>query len=280
MTIVQKDLDRKRADAIIRIGQTVVGTTLAGAVPTPALETAKMLGIAAADAWMFWDIYKVYYHRNLSARHLREMLGQAGVVIFTGGVVGYAAVKVSQALLSEVLNVVPVLGWGISGLLTGTSTLAVGLAWMLYVEDRYRAQLTPIPVTSDSDEAEPPRHEYANGAASSNGHQPAPAREPEPVASDEPAGDKIEALHPEGKRSLSIDRHKYEQIRDAILDALLTHGEISFQELSAAVSERLPDFEGSVRWYVTTVKLDLEARSVIERVEDANPQRLRIRQTS
>ena len=157
MTIVQKELDRKRADAIIRIGQTVVGTTLAGAVPTPALETAKMLGIAAADAWMFWDIYKIYYHRNLSAHDLREMLGRAGVVIFTGGVVGYAAVKVSQAVLSEVLNAVPVLGWGISGVLVGTSTLAVGLAWMLYVEDRYRAHWTPIPVVHDSDEAEPPR---------------------------------------------------------------------------------------------------------------------------
>ena len=31
----------------------------------------------------------------------------------------------------------------------------------------------------------------------------------------------------------------------------------------------------SVGWYATTVKLDLEARGLIERVPDARPQRLR-----
>lgn len=298
MTLIQNELDRKRADAIIRIAQTVVGTSVAGAVPTPALETAKMLGIAIADAWMFWDVYKVYYEQDLSAQGLYELLGQAGVVIFTGGVVGYAAVKASQALISEALNIVPLLGWGISGLMTGTSTLMVGLGWMLYLEDRYRAQMTASPASEDSDQARPRQPLSGEPAAdesprSANGHQrqrvslsDAPA-EPvaEPVADSvadsagaEADDDKIEALHPEGKRSVNIDRHKYEQVRDAILNAMQTQGEVDFRALSAAVSDRLPDFEGSVTWYVTTVKLDLEARGVIERVEGSKPQRLRIKE--
>ena len=35
-------------------------------------------------------------------------------------------------------------------------------------------------------------------------------------------------------------------------------------------------FDGSIPWCVTTVKLDLEARRVIERVPSASPQRLRL----
>ena len=34
--------------------------------------------------------------------------------------------------------------------------------------------------------------------------------------------------------------------------------------------------EGSISWYVTTVKLDLEARGLIERVPRSRPQRLRM----
>ncbi len=40
---------------------------------------------------------------------------------------------------------------------------------------------------------------------------------------------------------------------------------------------RLPgDFEGSVGWYATTVKLDLEARGLIERMPGESPQVLRL----
>jgi hypothetical protein len=34
--------------------------------------------------------------------------------------------------------------------------------------------------------------------------------------------------------------------------------------------------EGSISWYVTTVKLDLEARGLIARVPGSHPQRLRM----
>ena len=35
-------------------------------------------------------------------------------------------------------------------------------------------------------------------------------------------------------------------------------------------------FDGSINWYVTTVKLDLEARGVVERIPGKSPQRLRL----
>jgi len=36
------------------------------------------------------------------------------------------------------------------------------------------------------------------------------------------------------------------------------------------------NFEGSVTWYVTTVKLDLEARGVVKRVPHSRPQLVKL----
>jgi hypothetical protein len=88
--------------------------------------------------------------------------------------------------------------------------------------------------------------------------------------------DKILTLHPEGKKGVNISRAKYEMIRNAILAAIRSQGEISFEGLTSLVEYRLRNkFDGSVSWYVTTVKLDLEARGEIERVPGAEPQHLR-----
>ena len=72
--------------------------------------------------------------------------------------------------------------------------------------------------------------------------------------------DMIRTLHPEKKQGVNISREKYEVIRKAILSALHKQKEISFMNLSRAVEKEVNgNFEGSVTWYVTTVKLDLEA---------------------
>jgi hypothetical protein len=85
-------------------------------------------------------------------------------------------------------------------------------------------------------------------------------------------------MHPEeGKQGVNISRKKYDLICDAILAKLEQIPEISFKELVSSLEEQMMDeFEGSIPWYVTTVKLDLEAREMIERVPDSSPERLRI----
>jgi len=89
--------------------------------------------------------------------------------------------------------------------------------------------------------------------------------------------DMIRTLHPEKKQGVNISREKYEVIRKAILSALDKQKEISFMNLSRAVEKQVNgNFEGSVTWYVTTVKLDLEARGVIKRVHNSRPQLLRL----
>ena len=89
--------------------------------------------------------------------------------------------------------------------------------------------------------------------------------------------DMIRTLHPEKKQGVNISREKYEVICKAILSALEKQKEISFMNLSRAVEKQVNgNFEGSVTWYVTTVKLDLEARGVIKRVPHSRPQLVRL----
>ena len=89
--------------------------------------------------------------------------------------------------------------------------------------------------------------------------------------------EKILTLHPDGKQGVNINKEKYETIRQAILSILGDQRETLFKDLAAEVERKLEsDFDGSISWYVTTVKLDLEARGLITRVQKSSPQRLRL----
>lgn len=88
---------------------------------------------------------------------------------------------------------------------------------------------------------------------------------------------KIITLHPEGKEGVRIDEQKYTAVKEAILACLSSETEVGFTELVDMLDRMLkPAFEGSIPWYATTVKLDLEARGLIERVPGKRPQHLRL----
>jgi hypothetical protein len=70
-------------------------------------------------------------------------------------------------------------------------------------------------------------------------------------------------------------------VRKAILQTIGADPQgIYFKDLPERVWEQLTDKEkneiGSVSWYTITVKLDLEARGLIERIPGVKPQRLRL----
>lgn len=78
--------------------------------------------------------------------------------------------------------------------------------------------------------------------------------------------DLIQTLHPDpGKTNKRISLEKYTVIRSALISCLakkeLTHTEL-MEQLYNAVKD---GFDGGVQWYGETVKLDLEARGLIER---------------
>ena len=89
--------------------------------------------------------------------------------------------------------------------------------------------------------------------------------------------DRILTLHPSGKKGTNILRSKYELIKDAIIKEIQKEQEITFEELSdRLVAEMQDNFDGRVIWYVVTVKLDLEARGIIERIPKTSPHQLRL----
>jgi hypothetical protein len=92
-------------------------------------------------------------------------------------------------------------------------------------------------------------------------------------------GERILTLHPAGKQGVNIDRNKYDLVRQAILASLAQRGEMPFGELPAAVEASLASpLHGSIAWYTVSVKLDLEARGLIERVPGRSPQVIRLAQ--
>ncbi len=76
----------------------------------------------------------------------------------------------------------------------------------------------------------------------------------------------IQTLHPKvDKVNKKISLSKYNFIRENIL-AILNEQELTHTELMEELYDRVKDnFEGGVQWYGETVKLDLEARNLIER---------------
>lgn len=89
---------------------------------------------------------------------------------------------------------------------------------------------------------------------------------------------KILTLHPQGKKGVNIDRVKYEQVKAFILQCIEEETVITYEKISdRAVEELQAHFDGKVVWYVVSVKLDLEARGIIERVPKTSPHQLRIK---
>jgi hypothetical protein len=86
----------------------------------------------------------------------------------------------------------------------------------------------------------------------------------------------IVTKHPLGKSGKNIDRKKYDTLKNAIVSALredeLTHTEL-FHQLNKSLQGR---FSGNISWYGETVKLDLEAKKIIERTV-SKPQKYRLK---
>jgi Family of unknown function (DUF6958) len=87
---------------------------------------------------------------------------------------------------------------------------------------------------------------------------------------------KILTKHPLGKSGKNIHRKKYDTLKKAILSALRKN-DLTHTELFSRVNERLDGkFSGNISWYGETVKLDLEARKIIERTASM-PQKYRLK---
>jgi Family of unknown function (DUF6958) len=87
---------------------------------------------------------------------------------------------------------------------------------------------------------------------------------------------KILTRHPLGKTGRNISKDTYDLFKRAIQSVLrdkeLTHTEL-MDQLNKTLKGR---FDGNISWYSETVKLDLEARKLMERTS-SKPQKYRLR---
>lgn len=80
---------------------------------------------------------------------------------------------------------------------------------------------------------------------------------------------KIQLNHPDGKKAIKMSIDKYEVIKTSLLNSLkseksLTHSEI-LQFIKSEFDKNNTTFEGSIQWYMQSVKMDLEAKKIISK---------------
>jgi hypothetical protein len=92
----------------------------------------------------------------------------------------------------------------------------------------------------------------------------------------EMTAEKILTKHPLGKSGKNIDRKKYDTLKKAILSAMRKN-DLTHTELFSCLNKNLKGkVSGNISWYGETVKLDLEARKMIERTS-SKPQKYRLK---
>jgi hypothetical protein len=88
--------------------------------------------------------------------------------------------------------------------------------------------------------------------------------------------EKILTKHPLGKTGRNISKQRYDVLKQAI-EGVLRIKDLTHTELMDQLNRKLKGkFSGNISWYAETVKLDLEARRIIERTS-SKPQRYRLR---
>lgn len=94
---------------------------------------------------------------------------------------------------------------------------------------------------------------------------------------DEP---KILTLNLDGKKGVNILQRRYDLVKDAILATMAKTNPITLAQLGDTMEVELKDtLDGKIGWYFMAVKLDLEARGVIEKIPGKVPQTLRLKQS-
>jgi hypothetical protein len=89
--------------------------------------------------------------------------------------------------------------------------------------------------------------------------------------------ERIRTLNLDGKKGVNIPVRKYNQMKEFVLATLKKEKELTWQELVDIADKELEGkFDGNIGWHLISVKLDLEARGIVERIPNVSPQRLKL----
>lgn len=113
-------------------------------IPTPGWEVPKQAVVATADLVILAGIYNIYFDENVGVESIKDMLLEMGLVGASGGVLAYTSVKVTEGIIHEVLNWIPVIGWVAKGVITGSVTLTVASLWLWACDVALRKGISPV----------------------------------------------------------------------------------------------------------------------------------------
>ena len=130
-------LQQKQSKSLAMILEFAMGSTAASSIPTPVFEVSKQLLLAAADVTLCWRIYALYYDEELSIDNIIELLQRAGIVTAVGSVLVYTGARTTQGFVDEALNVSGI-GTLLSGIIAGSSTALVGLAFLAWINKSWQ----------------------------------------------------------------------------------------------------------------------------------------------
>lgn len=129
----------KRVEALTLISGASLGTAATASAPTPTLEAPKQLGIVAVDAGLCYGLAKIYFGKKFSEEDMEDTFRELTTTVGVGLLAGYGITKLVEAMLAEGLNFIPLAGWALSGVITGTVTGLVGLWFWVGCERAYRS---------------------------------------------------------------------------------------------------------------------------------------------
>lgn len=123
-------IQSKRNKALLAITGAVLANGCGAAIPTPGVETCKHLAYSGVEITLCITIYNIYFDTKLSKSEIKDFLVDNGIVTASGTGLAYIGTKAGHSAISELLNFVPVVGWGVKGILAGSITSAIGIACM------------------------------------------------------------------------------------------------------------------------------------------------------
>ena len=128
-------LTEKRNKSFVAIIGVVLGNGATAAFPTPGIETGKHVFYSAAEIGLCVTIYNIYSTKSITKDGIKDFLIKNGVAVSSGGGLAFVGTQLGHGALAELLNFVPVVGWGIKAVLAGSITASIGLACLTVCHD-------------------------------------------------------------------------------------------------------------------------------------------------
>ena len=141
---VGETLGKARRKAFWLLTAGIAGTSAGSAAPTTGLEIPKQAGIAAADAILMQRIYAAYFEHDPESESMWSIFEEEAPLLLLLGAAAYGGIKLSEGIFAEVMNFLPIIGWGLSAMITGSVTGTLGGLWWWACDKARREETTPV----------------------------------------------------------------------------------------------------------------------------------------